>query len=893
MVHKRSILIAFAVLVVFALPQLVSLYTEFLWFDAQGLASVFFTTLNYQLAVFFSVAVFTAVALVITLKTTERIIKKKKKDYQRSGFIPSLIGLVTLFIAMGATSQWEIVLRYLNPFSFSQTDPVFSQDISFYVYTLPFFDAVITLLFSITFVCAVLALALYAIHFRKKIILEEDQTIIHARAGFDFAHYVLELKKYAYVQLSVFGAILLALTATRYWFGRYELLFSGQGTVYGVGFTEALVRLPALWILTIVCAVGAVLLLVNIKTKKDKIVTGVVIAFISVSLLAGVAGIVVQALVVEPDEINKEREYIQHEITFTRAGFALDRVVREEITDGEGLTQAVVNRHRPTLDNARLWDDRPLLQTLNEIQIFRTYYTFPNIDVDRYDINGERRLMMLAGREIDISGLEPRSRTWVNRHLVYTHGFGLAMAPASEITNNNLPNLAVQDIPPQSSIGINITQPRIYYGENTYDYAIVNTLTAELDYPAGDENVRINYPGDGGVLLDGIVKRAAFALSFRAPQILFSDSITPESRIQYHRQVSERVQTLAPFLVLDNDPYLVVSESGELYWIQDAYTVTNRYPYSNPIRFNGHQTNYVRNSVKAVVNAFDGEVTMYVVERNDPLINTYQKAYPDLFTSINNMPQDLRAHTRYPQDIFAAQTERYRDYHMQDPEVFYNREDSWRIPNEVVRGREQMLRPYYQVMQLPGEVEAEFIQVQPFIPRGRENLIGWMAARSDGEHYGEIKAYHFSKQELTFGPMQIESRIDQDTDISQQITLWSRAGSGVVRGNLLVIPIEDTILYVEPLFLEAREQGALPQLMRIIVVHQDRIAMAPTLEIALQAVLDPDATPVVVDSEPSVIVDEARIQEIRDAYRAARVALERGDFALYAERIEALEDLLE
>lgn len=882
-------------LVVLAIPRLAQLYTDYLWFDAQGLASVFFTTLSYQVSVFVTATLITGVALQLILLWTERNVRKQKKKYARSPWTLPILAVVTLFVASGFAAQWDTVLRFFNSFSFGVADPFFGQDVAWYVYSLPFIDLITAFTTMVLGLCAVLALTLYAVHYRKKIIIEEDETIIPQRAGFDFTYYFDRIKAHAYTQFLVLAALLFAATAARYFIGRYELLFSGRGAVYGIGFTEAVVRLPALWALTLVCLIGAVALLVNIKLKKDVVVTAVVIAFIGVSAIAGVAGIVVQSLVVEPDEINKEREYLEHEIAFTRQGFGLDRVVREEIVDGEGLTQAVLDRHQPTINNARLWDDRPLLQTLNEIQIFRTYYTFPNIDVDRYMLDDERRLMMLAAREVDISGLEPRSQTWVNRHMVYTHGFGVVMAPASEITSTNLPRLVVQDIPPQSTVDLNVTQPRIYYGEMTQDYALVNTLTAELDYPSGDENVRIHYPGDGGVLLDTGVKRVAYAIQFRSPQILFSDSLTTESRIQYHRQISERVQTLAPFLVLDNDPYIVVSDSGELFWIQDAYTLTSRYPYSNPINFNRHRANYVRNSVKAVVNAFDGEVTMYVSEPEDPLVQTYRQAYPDLFTDLDEMPEDLRAHIRYPQDIFVAQTNRYREYHMQDPDVFYNREDEWRIPNEVVRGREQMLRPYYQVMQLPGQVEAEFIQVQPFIPRGRENLIGWMAARSDGEHYGEIKAYHFSKQELTFGPMQIESRIDQDTDISQQITLWSRAGSGVVRGNLLVIPVEDTILYVEPLFLEAREQGALPQLMRVIVVHQDRIAMAPSLDVALQAVLDPDAvdTPIVEDPDMPVIVDEARIQEIRVAYYAAREALERGDFAEYAQRIEALEELLE
>ncbi len=885
---KKIWLYALAALIVLALPQFARMYTDYLWFEAQGFSSVFFTTLAYQAVFFVAPAISIFIALFLTVVWTERRLKKHK--YKRSPYILPAISFAAIFFGAGFTTQWDVALRYLNQYAFSVQDPVFGQDIGFFVYTLPFFELLVTFAILLVALSALCALIVYALTFRKKVVIQEQDTIIHETTAFDFGHYLEQVKKYGYTQLLVLGAAFLVLTGIRYYLSRFDLLFSMRGAVYGVGFTEQFVRLPTLWVLSILCMLGAIALLVNIRLKKDVVVTGVVIALLGVSALGAGAAFGVQALIVEPDEINKEREFIVNEIAFTRQAYGLDRVVRQELDVGETLTEEMLDRHRPTLDNARLWDDRPLLQTLNEIQIFRTYYIFPGIDVGRYMINGERRLMMLAAREVDISRLEPQIQTWVNRHLVYTHGFGAVMAPASDITSANLPRLVIQDIPPRSSVDIEITQPRIYYGENTRNYVIVNTLTAELDFPQGDENVRIHYPGDGGVLLDSAFTQAMYALHFRAPQIFFSNSITPESRIQYHRHIRERVEKLAPFLITDNDPYLVIRENGELYWIVDGYTTTSRFPYSRPVRFHGHTTNYVRNSVKATINAFDGTVTMYIAEPQDPLIRTYQQAFPDLFRPLSEMPDDLYAHIRYPQDLFSVQADRYRDYHMQDPETFYNREDAWRIPNEIVRGVEQSLRPYYQIMQLPGFEEAEFIQVQPFIPRGRENLIGWMAARSDGENYGELRAYHFSRQELTFGPMQIESRIDQDTEISQQITLWSRAGSGVVRGNLLVIPIENTILYVEPLFLEAREQGSLPQLMRVIAVHQDRIAMAPTLDQALAAIIDPTVVTPIVDD---VITDIDRIVQIREAYYAAMDALTQGDFVLYAERIVALEELLE
>ena len=834
--RRTGVLTGLLILLVLALPQLTRLYTDYLWFDAQALTSVFYTTISYQIGTFLVAALLAIAVLYATLRWTEKRIRAYNEDYERSPITIGVLGAVAVLTTAAYTTRWDAVLRYANSFGFGSTDPILGKEVAFYVYQLPFYELLVGyagLLATLAFITAV---TLHVLNYR----VEEpdiDEDIVTATSGTNQLHeYIKGLKKHAYSQLLILGALYLIAQAGSYWLARYQLLFDSTGAVYGVGYTQALITLPAMSILAALAALAAAALIYNTKKHSDKLVTYAVLGLVGASLLAAGAGAAVQGLVVSPDELNKEAEYLANEISATRTGFALDRITREDLNVSETLTQQQLDSHRPTIDNARLWDDRPLLTTLNELQIFRSYYTFKNVDVDRYETSDGKQLMMLAAREIDTDALPPESQTWVNDHLVYTHGFGAVMSPASRVTQGNLPELTIKDIPPRSSNDITIEQPRIYYGESTDDYAIVNTQTRELDYPSGEQNTYTNYAGTGGVQLSSGLRQLAYAAQMRAPQILFSGSINEDSRIQYARHVTQRAQKLAPFLQYDRDPYLVISD-GQLYWIQDAYTTTDKYPYSRPISFNGQRANYVRNSAKAVINAYSGETTFYVSDENDPLINTYKSAYPQLFEPLEDMPADLRAHIRYPQDLFEAQTQRYRDYHMQDPSVFYNKEDSWRIPNEVVRGREQTLMPYYQVMQLPGEADAEYVQVQPFIPRGRENLIGWLAARSDAQNYGDVRAYHFSKQELTFGPMQVESRIDQDTEISQRITLWSRSGSGVVRGNLLVIPIEDTILYIEPLFLESTDQGSLPQLMRVIAVHADRLAMAPTLDEALQAVI--------------------------------------------------------
>ncbi len=874
----------------FFIPTLATLYTDFLWHEAQGYQTVFWTTLTYQLSIFVAVLTFTLLFFFAIRAWTKKCIK----NYSEPGYIPFILVLAGLFIATTYAQNYLVVLKYLNSYAFTAIDPVFNKNIAFYVYQLPFFELITGYLLLLATLALLSVIGAYVYNYKQKPVytIQPDGTQTLSSA-FNFQIILDKIKKRGYTQILLLIALIVLLNASTYFLARYQLLFSTQGTVYGVGFVEQHILLIGYSVLVIIGIIAALILLFNTRKKNDTITLSTILIVTLAPIVLTIIAFATQAIIVEPDELNRELPFIEQEIRHTRDAFGLTHIERRELEVSEELTAEQLQRHQPTIENVRLWDDRPLLTTLNEIQIFRTYYAFPTIDVDRYMIDGQRRLVMLAAREVDTRGLSPQSQTWVNRHLVYTHGFGVAKASASETTTGNFPQLLIQDIPPRSTTR-EILEPRIYYGKNTHNYVIVNTKTPQLDFPSGEGNVFTHYTGTGGVLLDSTLKRLAYAIHMRAPQILFSGSITDESRIQYHRTITDRARKLAPYLLFDADPYIVIGEDGILYWIQDAYTYASTYPYSNPVRYQGRTVNYIRNSVKIVVDAYEGTTTFYVAEPNEPLIRTFMSVYPVLYRSLSELPAGLEAHIRYPQDLFSIQANRYQDYHMTNPAVFYNREDSWRIPNEVVRGREQPLRPYYQIMQLPGETEAEFIQVQPFIPRGRENLIGWLAARSDGEHYGELRAYHFSKQELTFGPMQVESRIDQDTEISQQITLWSRAGSGVVRGNLLVIPIDNSILYIEPLFLEAREQGSLPQLMRAIVVLGESVVMAPTVQQALDMIIDPTVTPPTISTDdPLIITDTAQIQRIREAFRSAQEALNRGDLRLYADRVDELERLLQ
>ena len=547
-----------------------------------------------------------------------------------------------------------------------------------------------------------------------------------------------------------------------------------------------------------------------------------------------------------------------------------------------------------------MWDWRPLLKTYNELQIFRTYYTFLDVDIDRYMLDGELIQLMISPREMNFAALSPESRTWVNRHLVYTHGYGAVASPMNEISEGGLPALYLKDIPPVPSDGydgLRVDRPEIYFGENSRDYVIVRTTTEELDYPSGSENVYTTYEGSGGIQLSGF-KRLAFSVKFADMKLFFSNSVTKDSKILLHRDIRDRVQTIAPFLRYDRDPYIVVAE-GRLFWIYDAYTITDLYPYSEPLSTLPGELNYIRNSVKVVIDAYTGETTFYAAGE-DPLRDAYAKVFPALFTPLEEMPAALKPHLRYPQDLFEAQSHIYLDYHMKDPKVFYNREDSWEIPDEVYRGSTQRMEPYYVIMSLPGTDREEFIQIQPFVPRGKQNLIGWMTARSDPPHYGELQTFFFSKQDLAFGPLQIEARIDQDADISQMITLWSSAGSEVIRGNLIALPIENSILYIEPLFLVSTQKGSLPEVKRVILAEGNRLTMMPDLDSALIALLSqgsPDSSEVLPpgeDAEPGVVLDvRARVDQALRYYAQAEESLREGDLQGYAENMRLVKASLD
>ncbi|MBI4382155.1 MAG: UPF0182 family protein [candidate division NC10 bacterium] len=890
----RQIASLLLLLVIFALgSQTVPLYSDWLWFQEIKLPSVFLTILTTKLllavtsGLAFAVLLYVNLLLASRFTATDVLLEVEDRfglpsrlviePYFRRLLLPGALGLGVLS-AFQAAGEWESYLRFANTLPFGVPDPIFQKDASFYVFRLPFLSFLYNWLMAslgLTFLLTTLTYLLY-----RGIQITARGPII---------------ARLARTHLLVLGALLLLTKAFGFKLDTYQLLFSPRGLVFGAGYADINANLPALKFLMILAIFAAILCLAQITQRGWRLVLGglgllVAASVIGLALYPGF----IQRFRVVPNEIVAESPYITHSIRFTRQAYGLDRIDEVEFPAEEKLTREDLRRNDLTIKNIRLWDHRPLLTTYGQLQEIRTYYKFVDVDNDRYQIDGEYRQVMLSAREMSYQHLP--SRSWINEHLIFTHGYGAVLGPVNRITPEGLPEFLIKDIPPVSTGPIKVTRPEIYYGEVANDYVIVKTQAQELDYPSGDKNVYSTYAGKGGVPLDSSARKLLFAARFGTLKILLSSDLTAESRIMYHRQISERVRKAVPFLRFDRDPYLVISRDGRLSWIIDAYTVSDRYPYSEPIRGMG---NYIRNSVKAVVDAYDGSLAFYMADPTDPVIRVYAQAFPGLFRPLDAMPADLKDRLRYPQGMFTIQAKLFSTYHMRDPQVFYNKEDLWSIPRKAMEGREAEMEPYYTIMRLPGEKKEEFILLLPFTPNKKDNMIAWLAARSDPPHYGKLIAYNFPKAKLVYGPRQIDARIDQDSFISQQLSLWSQRGSSVIRGSLLAIPIERSLLYVQPLYLAA-EKGSLPELKRIIVAHGNDIAMEETLERALTQVFGGTArAPVASKAEAGGAQTAARDGSLKvlasrayDHYARAQELLRQGNFAGYGEEVKRLESVL-
>jgi uncharacterized protein len=893
-------------IVVIGLPLsklLVHILTESWWFDAVSFSEVFWTRLTWQiLAWVVTFGLYTLflwgnyqIAMRWAGEETFRFFEESKLGAYAETFSNYLasgaIFLISLIAATVSASDWETILKYLHPTDFGNRDPIFQQDISFYILSLPLYEDVRNWLLVLFVSGLALSALVYAL--KGKITLDWGWENI--------------LTDKVKIHVSLLLASISVLIAWGFWLERYQMLYAPGGVVFGAGYTDAHAQLFAYQLLSFLALAVAALFVLSIWQRDSTLpVYGIGLFLLTSVLVNGIYPWFQQQLIVEPNELAKEKPYLEHNIQFTQAAYRLKDVQRQSFAAEAQLNRQVLQENQPTIRNIRLWDYRPLLSTYRQLQEIRLYYRFKGVDVDRYTLNGDYQQVMLSARELAYSQLPQEAQTWVNQRLKYTHGYGLVMSPVNQITSDGLPELYIKDIPPVSRIGLSVSQPAIYYGEETDNYIFTGTSTKEFDYPLGSANAFTQYSGKGGVLMPSRWHRLAYAYDLNSIQILISNYFTNQSRIHYYRQIQERVAHVAPFLRFDNDPYLTVI-NGRLQWIVDAYTVSNHYPYSEPAaqskdaaallkdedtgKILHGNVNYIRNSVKVLVDAYDGTMRFFAIDEADPILATYRKMFPHLFEPNAAVPPEVRVHFRYPLDLFKIQAQMYLSYHMTDPEAFYNREDLWRFPIQTYEGSEQIMQPYYVVMRLPGEAKAGFILILPFTPTNKDNMIAWMAARSNGKDYGKLLLYEFSKRKLVYGPRQIEARIDQDTQISQQFTLWSQAGSKVIRGDLLVIPIQESLLYVEPVYLRA-EQGELPELKRVIVSYGKAVVMEETLEKSLEAIFGG------VPAEKSVLSPVTGkiltlVQSALETYQKAAAAARQGNWADYGRYQQELENILQ
>jgi hypothetical protein len=733
--------------------------------------------------------------------------------------------LAALLLATIPAAEWETVLLFLNRVPFGEADPIFGHDFSFFIFTLPALELLRAWLLAVVVTVAVLVVTFYYV--TSQIRLDHFAFLTQAKT-----------------QVALLGAALFLLIAVGHWLSRFELLYSPTGAVYGVGHTDSVVNLPGRTILAVIAVATAGLLAwAGIRRKATtQFVWPVVAWFIATLLVGSAAPAAFQRLRVEPSELALEREYLANNIQYTRQAYGLDQLQSRSHPARGTLDAATVAENQGTIQNVRLWDESPLLQSYNQIQFFRLYYDFRAVHTDRYMVDDELRQVMLATRELSAEKLPDEAQRWVNRHLQFTHGYGVAMSPVTEVQAGGRPTFLISDVPPTGEIPL--TRPEVYYGLKSLDYVIARSSMQEFNYPGQEGPVYTHYEGEGGVVLSSWFRRFLYAWKFADLNILISGEIQSDSRIQYRRVVSERFATIAPFLLRDREAYSVVADD-RLFWIQDAYTVTDRYPYSTS--YNGF--NYIRNSVKAVIDAYNGDVDFYIFDPDDPIVQAYARIFPELFQPAEAMPDYLRAHVRVPLDQFTVQTQMLLQYHMQDPTVFYNKEDQWSVPVQNSFGASRPLRPYYIVARLPEEETEEFLLIQPFTPNNRHNLVGWLAARSDGEHYGDLVLFRFPSGRHVDGPSQVEARIDNDAVISEQFTLWGQVGSEVMRGILLVIPIGEAILYAEPVFLRP-ETLDFPELRRIILADVNQVVMHPTLDGSVDALVG-EAPAVASPTEPT------------------------------------------
>jgi uncharacterized membrane protein (UPF0182 family) len=937
-----AVLAVLAVIILF-FGTIVTFVTDYWWFKDLGYTQVFFTKLFTEIKIAIPAFIIVFALAQLYLTTLRREYLKKLETVQGHAsdksikrftlLISVLFSLVITYLL--TASLWQEILYAMNSTEFNVSDPIFNNDISFYVFRLALMSSGSSLLIMviIAFLLLTLGYYMYLISVRRPTILEEREVYTaeeydsqeedRSRGVFgemfknastkpkkqmNRTNFAI-LGKIAARQLVILGVLFLLGVSATFFLRQYDLLYSASGVVYGAGYTDINITLLSYRIEIALGILAAIMLVVCAVRKKYKSMLAVPVIMIAVSIGAGLLGSAVQSLIVSPDEFNKESKYLENNMKYTQMAYGIDEVTDTEFSAKGTLTSQNIVDNQATISNIRINDFTPSKQFYNQTQSIRTYYTFNDVDVDRYMIDGEYTQTFLSAREMNSSNLGT-DVSWLSQHIKYTHGYGITLSRVDAITATGQPEMLVDNIPPVSDTeDLKITRPEIYFGESTDDYVITNTNEKEFDYPSGTENVYSEYEGENGIKLS-LIKRVFYAFKEQNLKILVSTNITSDSKILYERNIMDRVTKIAPFLSYDADPYIVVSESGQLYWILDAYTMSSYYPYSEKSTLNDGYTsfNYIRNPIKVVVNAYDGSTTFYKV-MDEPICETISKIYPGLIKDVSEMPEDLQEHIRYSNTLFAIQAQIYQRYHMTDVSAFYLNEDRWSISTEVYGQEEKTMEPNYYIMKLPGEESEEFINSIPFTPSGKKNMTGLLVARNDGEHYGELINYRLPKDKVIYGPMQIESQIDQNTEISKEFSLWNSSGSTYTRGDMFVIPIDDSLLYVEPVYLESSNDTSLPEVKRVIVAYGDQIAYAPTLAEALDSLFNMGdvyvdentadgygplaGTESSEDGGDTASMSMSQLaQKANEAYNNAVTAQKNGDWSAYGNYLKQLQTYL-
>ena len=907
--RSTTLIIVIALVIAFsAAGSVAHFYTQWLWYRDVGQVGVFWTTILSRWAVgaVFAVLFFAVLYanVVIARRFAPRIriariapeivpgvpvqlsevIERAQAQFEPfiRWVLPVGSALLALLAGVSMSSFWDVFRLALAAVPFGLTDPQFGRDVGFFVFTLPALRVFVDWLLSTLWLTLIIAAL---VHLIGGAIRPWDRL-----RGFE---------PHVKAHLSVLAGLIVAAKALDYQVRIFELNLSPRGQVLGASYTDVHAQLPALQILTVIALLTGIALMANIRYRGWRLPVYALGTWVAASILVGTLyPAIVQQFVVSPNEIALEKPYIARNLESTRQALGLDAVVTKQFDAAQSLSATDVAKGTGTLDEARIWDPKIASQVYKQLQEIRNYYDFKDVDIDRYEIDGASREVLISAREMNSAQLSDQARTWQNVHLFYTHGSGVVVSPVNESTGQGQPKFILKDIPPQSTVpALKVTRPGIYFGEEEGGYVIVDTGVKEFDYPLGDSFKTASYEGTQGVAIGGPLRRIAFALRFGTAQILFSGAINGQSKVLYHRSLTERLGQLAPWLRLDGDPYITIV-GGKLMWIVDGYTTSSGYPYAQ--HFDG--VNYIRNSVKVAIDAYDGTTTLYAWDAKDPVLATWRAIFPGLVVDASQMPAELRAHVRYPEDLFKLQAEAYKTYHMRDPQAFYNKEDQWGLPGEA-RGGVGM-EPYYVMQRLPGETKDSFLLMVPFTPRSKDNMIGWMATRCDPDAFGQQLVYAFPKQRLTIGPEQVKARINQDPKISPQLSLWNQRGSQVIFGNLLVIPIKDSIVYVTPVYLQA-ESSPIPELTQVVVAYGDKVAMADDLPTAVAAVFGTAATggsggagsgassAAGGSVETTATPGATDAQRARTLYSDAIAAQKAGDWAKYGQLIKELGTVLD